>query len=137
MGTEEPFVLFLQLFHKLKYFKISKYIIPATKNTLLWFNNHHGCCCCCHHPFTQKILDHKETYQNINIEKCLWVTVSQNDIPYKQFYKRFSKSKTKTPNILGKKNAISLRILFKFVQSCISQISLTTGTPISITVSAS
>lgn len=31
MGTEEPFVLFLQLIHKLKYFKISKYIIPATK----------------------------------------------------------------------------------------------------------
>lgn len=106
MGTVEPFVLFLQLFHKLKYFKISKYIIPATKKNpknLLWFNNHHGCCCCHHHLFIQKILGHKKIYQNVNIEKCLWVMVSQNGILCKQFYKRFSKSKTKIPDILGEK----------------------------------
>lgn len=115
MGTEEPFVLFLQLFHKLKYFKISKYIIPATKNTLLWFNNHHGCCCCCHHPFTQKILDHKETYQNINIEKCLWVTVSQMIFLTNNFIKDFPKAKQKPQTFWEKKYAISLRILFKFV----------------------
>lgn len=96
MGTEEPFVLFLQLIHKLKYFKISKYIIPATKKkNLLWFNNHHGCCCCHHHPFTQKILDHKEIYQNVNTEKCLWVMVSQNGIPC-NFIKDFPKAKQKS-----------------------------------------